>query len=243
MAFMLNLLAVYPEYQTKIQEDLDKLLIQRPHEEWSVEHEYQDLQKGWLGVVLKEALRLYCVVPFLPRKIVAPLTVTDSLGVAHALPVDTLCLLDFSAAFRNPRTWARRDIPAARRAELHDSPALDFDPSRWLEGGSAAAAVDKDTKDLTPQPFFPFGQGRRICPGRIFTQIEMTAMLSTMLLNHTIELVVDERTRQACEGDEVLMREKTRDQAIRTMVDGVQSVVSVFMADDLPVQLIPRVRK
>ena len=238
LAFTLNLLAIYPEYQRKIQDDIDRQQKKHPHEEWSVEREYQAFQKGWLGAVLKEVLRLYCVVQFIPRIIVAPMNVIDSKGETHALPEKTLCLLNFSAAFQNPSAWNRRAVSAERRAELHDSPALDFDPSRWLESGDVTAAAE--TKDGSVPLLYPFGQGPHSCPGRLFAQVEMTAAVATILKDYSLELVVDEQTTRSCGGDEEMAWKKTRDQALRTLKDDIESNVSLQLLKDLPIRIVKR---
>lgn len=238
LAFALNLLAAHPDYQRKIQEDLDRQLDQRPLEEWSAKREYSALQKGWLGAALKEVLRLYAAVQFLTRIIVAPLDVVDSQGETHTIPERTLCLLNLSAAFRNPSTWNRRPISAACRAELHDSPALDFDPSRWLKGDDTSAAADG--QDSTVPLLFPFGQGPRSCPGRLFAQVEMTAVLATIFSSYSLELVVDEQTRRSCSGDEKAAWKKTRDQALRSLVDDVDSNLTVQLQKELPIRLVRR---
>lgn len=231
-------MAVYPEYQRKIQEDLDRQLDERPPEKWDVEREYQTFQDGWLGAVLKEVLRLYCVVQFIPRMIVAPINVIDSKGETHAIPERTLCLLNFSAAFRNPGTWDRRAVSAERRAELHDPPALDFDPSRWLESGGVTAAAE--SKDGTVPILFPFGQGPHSCPGRLFAQVEMTAVLATIFSDYSLELVVDEQTKRNCGGDEEAAWKKTRDQALRTLVDGVEFNINIQLLIELPIRAVRR---
>ena len=238
LAFALNLLAVYPEYQRKIQDDIDRQQKENPHEEWSVERDYQTFQRGWLGAVLKEVTRLYCVVQFIPRMIVAPMNVVDSKGETHAVPEKTLCLLNFSAAFQNPGTWNRRAVSAERRAELHDSPALDFDPSRWLESGDVIAAAEN--KDGIVPLLYPFGQGPHSCPGRLFAQVEMTAALATILRDYSLELAVDEQTTRSCGGDEEMAWKKTRDQALRTLIDGVESNVSIQLLKELPIRIVKR---
>ena len=248
LAFALLLLAVYPEYQAKVQEDLDRLLQNRPWEEWSLEQEYQMLQRGWIGAVLKEVLRPYAVVPFIIRRIVAPITVLDSDGESHVVPEKTLCCLDYTAAFRNPKTWPGRNMSSERRARLHNSPALDFDPSRWLKTGhdddettsAAEEYSDEDGSSPTAPLLFPFGQGPRTCPGRMFAQVEMTAALATILKDYTLQLVVDQRVRQRCGNDEKAAWEETRDEALKTLFDKIQTNITIELEAELPIQLVRR---
>ncbi|KAL6720900.1 hypothetical protein ACLMJK_002825 [Lecanora helva] len=239
MAFALNILAVYPEYQENIQRELDQLLSQRPWQEWTLEQEYQSLQQGWLNAVLKEAMRLYGVVQYVPRNIVAPIDVVDSKGISHNIPEKTLCLMNFSAAFQNPTTWDRRAVPEHRRTSLHDSPALDFDPTRWLDKKEGTARSQQRENSIAPA-FFPFGQGPHSCPGRAFAHVEMVAVLATILKDYCLELVIDEQTKQNHCDDEQAARDETRDRAFRNLVDDIETNISVQLLKDLPIKLVKR---
>ena len=238
LAFTLDLLALYPEYQREIQRELDGLLKDRPWHQWTVDREYAALQKGWSGAVLKESLRLYCVVQFVVRKTVAPLEVVDSQGQTHAIPAGTLCALNFAAAFRDPKTWSKRDIPEAHRQELHNSPAIDFDPSRWLEGDERAAFVDSRSEDAPL--LFPFGIGQRHCPGRMFAQIEMTAFVVTLLKDFSLEPVVSETTLQRCGRDESKAIEETRKHGFRTLIDDIDANITLQLTKELPLKIVRR---
>lgn len=237
MAFTLILLTVYPEYQSRVQEELDAQLGGLPKEEWTVKHDYQALQKGYVGAAIKEVLRLYCVVQFILRRTATAMPVLDSKGKSHLIPENTLCLLNFSAAFQNPATWPERKVSPQRRAELHDSPAINFDPSRWFE---AAGHDETESKDSDISAFFPFGQGPRSCVGRAFAQIEMTAAIATVFKDHSLELVVDEQTTRACNGDSKLTWEKTRDKALRILIDDVEANINIQLLKELPIRVVRR---
>ena len=259
LAFALYLLAIYPEYQSKIQGDLDVLLHNRPWEQWSIEQEYQALQNSWIGAVLKEVLRPYAVVPFITRMIVTPMTVVDSNGDSHVIPARTLVSLDYAAAFRNPKTWPRRtEVSSERRARLQDCPALDFDPSRWLkdadgsrnvestaegegeEGEEGRGGGENSKTGTTATLLFPFGQGARTCPGQLFAQVEMTSVLATILKDYTLQLVVDERVKQDCNGDLQAAWEKTRDEAMKTLYHKIKTNITIELEAELPVRLVAR---
>lgn len=235
MAFTLVLLATYPDCQRRLQEELDGQLGGRLKQDWTVEKDYQVLAKGYTGAILKEVLRLYCVVSFILRQTVATTTVVDSKGKSHVLPEKTLCLIDFAAAFRNPATSAEREISPERRAELHDSPAYHFDPSRWLEGNN-----DVETEDNGTPVYWPFGQGPRSCPGKAFAQVEMIAVMATIFKDYSLELVVVEESIKACNGDSELAWQKTRDRALRTLIDDVECNINIYLLKEVPIRLIRR---
>lgn len=125
-----------------------------------------------------------------------------------------------------------------RRAALHDSPALDFNPSRWLENDNGNA--ESEGKDDTAPLLFPFGQRPHSCPGRVFAQTEMTAALATILKDYSLELVVDEQTERKHGGDERAAWEETRDRALRTMVDDIEMNVSLQLLKELPRKIVKR---
>ncbi|ORY08614.1 cytochrome P450 [Clohesyomyces aquaticus] len=230
LAFALLLLAIYPEHQLAIQKQLDAQLGSRPSDEWSMEQDFPALQKGHLGAVLKEVLRTYNVIQFFFRLVAAATTMVDSSGQKHDVPTNTLCALNYAAAFQNPATWAPKNVSEARRAELHHSPAIDFDPSRWL---------DESVKD-EDLIFFPFGNGPRKCPGMPFAQVEMVAVLATLFKECSLELMVTEDLVQTCNGDRNMAWEKTRDEAIRRMKDDVGANLTIQMLKELPILLLKR---
>ena len=133
LAFILLLLAIYPEYQEQIQAGVDKQLEGRPQSEWSVESDFASLQAGIIGAVQKETLRLYQINQFLWRRTVVPTTVVDSRDVSHVIPADTLCCCSWSVTPKGSRVWSERKVSRERRHELSNCPALYFDPTRWLK--------------------------------------------------------------------------------------------------------------
>ncbi|KAF2656520.1 cytochrome P450 [Lophiostoma macrostomum CBS 122681] len=227
LGFALLLLAVHPDSQNQVQQEVDDVLGERPKSDWSVETDYRALQKGYLGAVLTETLRLYHPVQFVWRTNVAETTVYDSTGDSHVVPANTLFCVNFAAAFSNPSTWPQAKISSAKRADLHFSRALDFNPTKWVH-----------TREVTDNPtHWPFGQGGRTCPGKAMAQIEMVAVLATLLKNYSIELVITEDVLKACGDDHRIARERTRDDAIRRLEDDVEANLTIAMLKDLPIRL------
>jgi cytochrome P450 len=180
LGFALILLAILPEIQKQVQRELDDVLGDRPKSIWTVETDYEALKKGYLGAVLRETLRLYHPVQFVWRTNVTETTLYDSSGETHVVPANTLFCLNFAAAFSNPSTWPPgASVTSERRAKLGHSRAIDFDPGRWLR-----------TPEARDVPIhWPWGQGSRACPGKPMAQVEMIAVLATLLKNYSIELV------------------------------------------------------
>ncbi|KAI9666049.1 MAG: hypothetical protein M1821_003984 [Bathelium mastoideum] len=235
MAFTLILLTVYPEFQKKVQQELDRHFGDRAKDQWTVEQDYAPLQQGYLGAVQKEVLRVYNVVEFLLRKTATPTTVIDSSGSSHLIPENTLCLPNLAASFRHPAKWSKNNISRAKRTELHDSPAIDFDPSRWLDAGEDV--VDKETDSPL---HWPFGQGVRSCPGRAFAQTEMIAAVATIFKDYSLQLVVDEATLESCQSNPQQAWEATRDKALRMLIDDIECNINIYLIKDLPIKVVRR---
>ncbi|KAK4495698.1 hypothetical protein PRZ48_012966 [Zasmidium cellare] len=235
MAFTIMLLAVYPDWQKRVQQQLDQQLGGRERLQWSFDQDYQALQKGPVWAVLKESMRLYNVVQHLYRKTVAPTTLLDSQGVAHDVPAGTLCHFNLGAAWRNPNRWSGRKEPAEQRTKSHTSTALYFDPERWLDNPS----LINDEKLNVPR-FFPFGQGPRQCPGERFAMVEMTSVFATLYKNYSVELVVSEEKLNACGGDKNAAWESAREDAIRTLGDDIVANINLELWKELPIRVVER---
>jgi len=231
MAFMIYLMAIYPEYQQELHKVLDQQLGDRPRQEWTVTQDYNALQKGFLGAVQKETLRLYHPAQWNFRRAMVEIPVEDSQGRPRVIPKNTIVMVNFAATYHDPTRWTQRDISAARKKELYDSPALYFDPYRWLRNEGPETQIP------------PFGVGPRSCIGKAFAQVEMVAFMATVFKEYSVELVVPHDTLQACKGDAMLAWEKTRDSAIRQLREDVKANIAIYLSKGLPVRFAKRGEK
>ena len=235
MGFVLVMLAIYPEVQERIQKQLDEQLNGRPKAEWSADKDFIRLQEGYVGAVQKEILYLYHPASLILRKVVEAVTVVDALGKLYRIPEGTLALIDYSGAARNPRVWKRPTVAQERRAALSDSPALYFNPDRWL---GTDDRLD-DVKGEVPA-WQAFGTGGRACPGRAFAQIEMTSMMVAIFKDYSLELVVTDQVLRDAKGDATLAWGRTRDKAIKMMYDDIEANISIGLKKDLPIRIVKR---
>ncbi|KAF2094903.1 cytochrome P450 [Rhizodiscina lignyota] len=178
ITFAIGLLAVHPEWQTWIQEELDYVFGAKAGGEY--EDAFSKLKR--CQAVVFETLRLWGSVPFIVK----------STG-AEAQPLE----LPFGApgsAYRqcilSPNTMIHINLPA-----LHISPenwgsdSLTFRPSRWIQTGGSVlptdSALPKDLESerlITPRAgeFIPWAMGPRNCLGMKFAQVEAVSVLSTV---------------------------------------------------------------
>jgi cytochrome P450 len=238
LGFLMFLLAIRQDIQADLQIHLDSELGDKPLDTWSVTGEFMRLYNGYAGAVLKETMRLYNVVEFIPRRCTTDASVTDLNGNQFTVPRDTLCLLNFTAAFRHPKIWPAG--PAAQNpATGKYHPVLDFDPNRWAD------FADKITKpsEVGLRTYFPFGLGGRACLGKSLGSIMMMGVLAYIFTNFSIELVpsrtVEEEAARTGE-DENWIKERTREQALRMLLDEVECNLLIELRKELPLRLVPR---
>ncbi|KAH8692494.1 cytochrome P450 [Phaeosphaeriaceae sp. PMI808] len=238
LGFLMFLLAIRQDIQAELHTHLDAELGGKPMSTWSVTGEFMRLYSGYTGAVLKEAMRLYNVVEFIPRRCTEEASVTDLNGNHFTIPRDTLCLLNFTAAFRHPSIWPAgptANDPAT--GKYH--PMLDFDPGRW------ESFADKITKpsEVGLRTYFPFGLGGRACLGKSLGSIMMVGVLAYMSTNFSIELVppraVEEEAVRTGANEE-WVKERTREQALRLLVDEIECNLLIELRKELPVRLVPR---
>lgn len=232
LGFIYLLLAIYPEYQQRMQKELDEQLGGRPANEWTLEKDYRALERGFLGAIQKEVLYVFNPASFMMRKALKPITLVDSQGTHHHIPENTLALIDNAGAARNPRNWNRTEVSAERSAALSDSPALYIDPDRWLKA--------EDEGDNSLVTWTAFGAGGRVCPGKEFAKVELTAAMATLFKSYSLELVVEAKTVADCKGDKDLAWEKTRDKAIKMLYDNMEANITIGIHKDLPIRIVKR---
>ncbi|TVY13635.1 Cytochrome P450 2J3 [Lachnellula arida] len=238
LGFTYLLMAIYPECQKRMQAELDDQLGRRPVNQWTLEKDYPVLRQGYVGAIQKEILYVFNPASFIMRKALAPVTLVDSHGGSHHIPENTLTLINNAGAARNPNNWDRPKVPAERSDTLSDSPALNVNPDRWLEevdGDDNSSSKNRDLATWTA-----FGAGGRACPGKEFANIQLTSAMATLFKFYSLELVVEEKTRDECSGDEKLAWEKTRDKAIKMMYDDMEANITIGVYKDIPIRIVKR---
>lgn len=237
LGFLMFLLAVRQDVQSQMQAHLDAQLGDNPDHTWTVTDDFMHLYNGYTGSVLKEAMRLYNVVEFIPRRCTTNTPVTDLSGQQFVVPQNTLCLLNFTAAFRHPKIWPAK--PDCKDSTDRYHPMLDFDPTRW------DSYSDKITKpsDVGLRTYFPFGLGARACLGKSLGSIMMVGVLATIFKDYSLELVAPQAIKkEAAEigADKEWIQERTYNWALKMLMDEVECNLLIELRKELPVRLVPR---
>lgn len=171
-----TLLACRPEFQRLLQSDIDTILSERHSTNLSYKNDFSALMKSRVGALMKETIRLYSVLPFLP-KINKDRPQTLKIGDENCvLPADTLILINLNATHRNPKYY-----PKVQSQSTTQSPLSDFDPDRWLPD---------NYKNCTPPEgaYIPFSAGNRSCMGQRFAEVEFCAAITKLFSEYIVKL-------------------------------------------------------
>nr|AVL92879.1 CYP450 [Locusta migratoria] len=153
LGFTLALLGLHPEWQRLAQAELDDVFSAGDRLRPATERDLSQLTV--IDAIVKESLRLFPPVP------------------------STVYLLSDDVALGGGRLVAPRGSSVLvsfllmhRRPDLFPEP-LQFDPGRFLAGGSATRR--------RPDSYLPFGGGPRRCVGARFADVEMRVLLAAVL--------------------------------------------------------------
>ncbi|KAF2201292.1 cytochrome P450 [Delitschia confertaspora ATCC 74209] len=206
LAFAFSLLALHPESQKWVQEELDEVMDSKGSDTY--EDTFPKLKRTMATVY--ETLRLYGPVPTIPRSTSAHLSPTLipiplSPSKSITLPRNTPISLNLYASHISPH----HPLFSAENGDTFD--ALSFRPSRW---------INADSNELLPMPhgFQPWSSGPRICPGMKFAQVEAVGVLATVLKRVTVD--VDGPAEDSNEG-------KEEEKGFRALGKGEKNAMSV----------------
>ncbi|XP_017120493.1 probable cytochrome P450 313a3 [Drosophila elegans] len=152
----LTLLAMYPQYQDTVFEELKDLFPTAG----DFEVTYEDLQKMvYLERVLNETLRLIPSVPFAPRETLQDFRLSNGVLIPKGVTIG----IDIFNTHRNPEVWG----PDAAK----------FNPDNFLPD---------NVRDRHPYAFLPFSKGKRNCIGWKYGLMSSKLALAKILRNFKI---------------------------------------------------------
>jgi cytochrome P450 len=186
LTYAVSLLACRPAFQKLLQADIDEVWGNGRPGEWSYRNDYTKLMNGHVGALMKETLRLYTPLPFIPKINTGRAQMLKVGQKDCILPADTLIMVNTSATHRNPKHW-----PAVTRTAADGAPypLSSFEPERWL---SLTLSEDKKGEfDPVPGAYLPFAEGFRSCMGQQFARAEFCATIVAIFSEYSVELATE----------------------------------------------------
>ena len=155
MCWTLYCLAKHPEHQDKVREEVRNVLMGR---DWL---EYDDLKElKYTQWCIKEAMRLYPPVLFIPRQ------TSESLELdGHVIPKGMPVAINVRSLHRNADTWENPN---------------EYDPLRFHPS---------NTEGRHPFAYIPFSGGQRNCIGQNFALNEERVVIASILNRFKLSLV------------------------------------------------------
>ncbi|RDW64793.1 hypothetical protein BP6252_10444 [Coleophoma cylindrospora] len=175
ISYAVTLLAIYPEWQKWIGEEVDKVFsdgVGKDAGQWDYEKSFPRLRK--CQAIMFETLRLYSPVVSVPRYTAHSRQKLSVNGKSYDIPPRTNIFVNIAALHTNPRYWG--------------NDALAWRPSRWI---TKSTSLDEDTiiEAQPPGVFIPWTSGPRVCPGKKFAQVEFVAVLAAMMSSWRVGVV------------------------------------------------------
>ncbi|PUU77675.1 cytochrome P450 [Tuber borchii] len=171
-------LAMYPEYQVKLQEEIDSILGDSDHSLTSYETHFDAFSSGWIAAIMFETLRLIPAVIVTARHMgPTPGTFPRAGGQRLiTLPPGVKFIIQILGLSHNPKYWAQ---PEKTEAE---SAISEFRPERWLPKSG-------DNTMFKPYngSYMPSSIGTRGCIGKKFAHVEFTAIMLGLFREMSVE--------------------------------------------------------
>ncbi|KAM5266377.1 cytochrome P450 4A11-like isoform 2-T2 [Hipposideros larvatus] len=147
ISWILYALATHPEHQQRCREEIQSLLGDGSTITWN----HLD-QMPYTTMCIKEAMRIYTIIPRASRVLSKPITFPDGRSLPRGMKVS----LSFYGLHHNPKVWPNPEM---------------FDPFRFAPGTTSHSHA-----------FLPFSGGSRNCIGKHFAMNELKVAVALTLL-------------------------------------------------------------
>lgn len=214
LAFALNLLALHPQEQEKLYQDVQRVVGEKDATGTTSadtctsttgttrnykELTYTDIDKlTYCYAVMKETLRLFPPVVTIPKVAIADAEIESGGGRKVLVPKDTIVNLQVYALHRNPNCYPNPDdfcpsrwVNTSGRTEVSadGSGASDVKPTTFTATTAISAGNSDGSGGITENAgFAAFSLGTRSCIGRRFAHIEIVLTLAMIAQRYRISV-------------------------------------------------------
>ncbi|RMZ73656.1 cytochrome P450 3A7 [Pyrenophora seminiperda CCB06] len=192
LSYTLALLAVYPQVQDWLMEELNEVIQSRLSGFMDYATVFPRLKRTM--AVMYETLRLYGPSPPLPRS-PFPANTNPDIPISDPKAKGSTSYIKLP-----PNTQLMLNSWASHTSAEHFHNPLIWDPKRWVQAHDVSPNEPVSVKNLAAEElkhpgsgsgFFAWGTGPRICPGMKFSQVEYCGVLSSVLQRVRVEVVGD----------------------------------------------------
>lgn len=232
LVFLILLLACRPRVQKSLQQDISNILGGKAASHCSLETDYPLLMGSHVGAVIYETLRLFTVLPFIPKvvgKLPQPIAIGDR---TCQLPAKTLVLINTSATHRNPKYWVESQGESRNYGR---TTIADFNPAQWV-----GQVETKRESFLRPKPgsFIAFSEGDRGCLGRRFALVELCATVTMIFSEYSVELAVEALPSNASVEEKINGWRNARTRAEHALSSDVEFHMALRMMGNIPIDFV-----
>ncbi|CAE7174329.1 hypothetical protein PTNB73_02647 [Pyrenophora teres f. teres] len=218
LTFALYLLAASPQIQDWLFEELDAVL---GHESDLLSPEtftraFPRLIRSL--AIMNETLRLFPSVTVIPKCTGSTPSTVNLNGQERVIPAGVNVYVNMPSIQVHPAIWG--------------DDAVLWRPSRWIEP-SYDTSRGEQLKPPPPGAFIAWSEGKRVCPGKRFSQVGFVAALAALFLKYRACVVPDEGETQ----------EEARERTL-TVVNDTYAITTVYMRNpqSVKVRIIQRAK-
>nr|AKH03537.1 cytochrome P450 3077A1 [Paracyclopina nana] len=161
-AFLLYNLAIHPEVQAKLVQEIDQVIGIDPKKCRITEKHFN--QMPYLRACFQESLRLTPTIIGISRKTSVPMVLSG-----YDIPPESYVMIPYMTMGHN---------------EKHFKDPMQFKPERWIRG-------HPDQHSAHPFAFMQFSHGPRMCIGRRFATLEVCILAIKLLQNFHLDYDLD----------------------------------------------------
>lgn len=258
--------------QKQVQDEIDSIVGERAQSEWTYEKDMGLLYNSLVGACFHETLRMIPPVLQIPKWTSMSNQTIILGGTQHIIPPKTMIHADACGVGRNPKYWphspskitndnhdmndfvpsrwlAHRDTSSTNSTTHSDTVQTKKPEQEEIIDGLEKASFESSSpqKALYSPPkgtYIPFADGPRACPGRRFAQVELTAVLASLLKTHTFELDVsryasDEEVERMGLEEKKVLYDRVVKEALREIDDSV-SIIAVRLLKPVGLRIVRR---
>lgn len=243
----LVLLALHPEFQKEIQEELEEVFQGRPPSQWSFEKDFHQISNCVMLVAAwKEEMRLVSPVVSIPKVVCSTPQQVEINNRHISIPPGTIIRLSAPSVHVNPRYWphGQPKDPAHPVFPLDNlnNDLEEYNPRRWVEKDSMNR---KRLFNPVKGSFIPFSAGARSCLGSKFAKVEILLAFALIFSTYSVELATDQYANDediaymnAAEKQEIWC--KAAENARYKWQNKMTCTFTVHLNEDIPLRFVKK---